>query len=265
MVGTMKQDRVLITGASSGIGEALALALARPGATLVLAGKDEPGVAHIASSCRERGAAVIPVVCDVVDASAMRCVIEGNAPLDLVFANAGVSYGTSTCGIEAPDQVRHTFAVNVDGVMNTVLPAVGVMLAQPPGPDGVRGRIAVTASIAAFLAYPHTPTYCASKAAVDTWTVATAANLRGRGVFLTSLCPGFVRTRMTAGNDFPMPGLMDAGTAARLILGGVAAGRRRVVFPGWMAAGSRIVGLMPARVREALLRRQPSKAPPEMP
>ena len=264
MVGTMKQDRVLITGASSGIGEALARALVRPGATLVLAGGDEAGVARIAAFCRERGATVIPAVCDVVDEAEMRRLVVGNGPLDLVFANAGVSYGTPASGIEAPEQVRRTFAVNVDGVMNTVLPAIGVMLAQAPGPDGMRGRIAVTASIAAFLAYPHTPSYCASKAAVDTWTVATAANLRGRGVLLTSLCPGFVRTRMTARNDFPMPGLVDAGVAARLILRGVAAGRRRVVFPGWMAVGSRIVGLMPTRAREAVLQRQPSKAPPEM-
>ena len=260
----MKHDRVLITGASSGIGEALARSLARPGVTLVLVGREDADVARVAACCRQRGAVAVEATCDVTDAAAMRRWIEDHGPLDLVFANAGVSYGTSLAGLEAAEQVRQTFAVNVDGVMNTVLPAIGVMLAQTPGPDGVRGRIAVTASIAAFLAYPHTPSYCASKAAVDTWTVATAANLRGRGVLLTSLCPGFVRTRMTAGNDFPMPGLIDAEDAARLILAGVSAGRRRVVFPGWMAAGSRLVGLMPTRAREALLRRQPSKAPPEM-
>ncbi len=260
----MKQDRVLITGASSGIGEAIACALARPGATLILAGRDEGGVARVAASCRDRGAIVRPAVGDVTDEDFMRRTVAGNGSLDLVFANAGVSYGTPPCGMESAEQVRRTFAVNLDGVMNTVLPAITLMMAQMPGDDGVRGRIAVTASVAAFLAYPNTPSYCASKAAVDTWTVATGANLRPHGVLLTSICPGFVRTRMTARNDFPMPGLMEASAASDRILRAVAAGRRRAVFPGWIAAGSRVVGLLPTRAREELLRRQPSKAPPAM-
>ena len=109
-----------------------------------------------------------------------------------------------------------------------------VMADQPADAGGVRGRIAAIASIAAFAPVPHAPAYCASKAAVDFWMVAGAADARRRGIVLTSVCPGYVRSGMTTHNDFPMPGLMDADSAARIILRGVAAGRTRVVFPWWI-------------------------------
>ncbi len=260
----MKQDRVLITGASSGIGEGLACALARPGATLVLIGLDTPRLDRVAAACRAKGAAVSAHPVDVTDGGAMALLLAGAAPLDLVFANAGVAYGTAKHGLEPACQVRRTLSVNIDGVMNTVLPALDMLLRQAPGPDGVRGRIVVTASVAAFLAYPNSPSYCASKAAIDIWTVATAANVAARGVLMTSICPGFVRTRMTECNDFPMPGLMEIEPAIRRILRGVTRGQRRVVFPGWIGCGSRLVALLPTRAREAILRRQPSKAPAPM-
>ena len=265
MFDDMKQDRILITGASSGIGEALARALARPGATLVLTGRDRPRLASSAAACRERGAEVHIHALDVTDRAGMDALVVASGPLDLVFANAGIAYGVSPDGRESAEQIRATFAVNIDGVMNTVLPALDLMLAQPPGDRGVRGRIAVIASMAALIPYPNTPSYCASKSAVDIWTVATAANTAGQGVLLTSICPGFVRTPMTERNDFPMPGLLDTDRAVELILKGVRSGRRRVVFPVGIGLGARLVGVLPARLREEILRRQPSKAPSSMP
>ena len=265
MFDDMKQDRILITGASSGIGEALARALARPGRTLILTGRHEARLEASAVACRARGAVVVTHLLDVTDADGMRRLVTGSAPLDLVFANAGVAYGVTADGAETAPQVRGTFAVNLDGVMNTVLPALDAMFDQEPGPDGVRGRIAVIASVAALIAYPNTPSYCASKAAVDVWTVATAANAGRRGVRMTSVCPGFVRTPMTASNDFPMPGLLEADAAVRLILQGVRRGRRRVVFPRSIGGGARLVGMLPARLREEILRRQPSTAPSPLP
>jgi short-subunit dehydrogenase len=133
------------------------------------------------------------------------------------------------------------------------------MLAQPPGRDGRRGSIAVIASIAAFVPGPTQPSYCASKAAVDRWTIATAAGLRGRGVILTSVCPGYIRTPMTAANPYPMPGLMEADRAAAIILRGVAAGRRRVAFPWWFALLARLVGGLPPGLSTRLLAVAPAK------
>ena len=221
----------LITGASSGIGEALALALAAPGVRLHLSGRDAKRLRAVAGACRARDATVLPMVIDVREAGAMAAWIGGAGQLDLVVANAGISAGTSDHAAESAAQTRAIFATNLDGVLNTVLPAMTVMAEQPLGPDGVRGCIAVIASIAAFVASPGAPAYCASKAAVDAWTVASAYGARQRGISLTSVCPGYVRTGMTAQNSFPMPGLMDAQRAARIILDGVAEGRVRVAFP----------------------------------
>lgn len=244
---------VLITGASGGIGRALAIACAGPGVVLHLGGRDAARLAQTEAVCRGRGAEVWARALDVTDAVGMAAWIAGAGRLDLVVANAGISGGTGRVQAETTGQTRAIFAVNVDGVLNTVLPAMEAMAAQPPDARGVRGRIAVVASIAAFLAAPGAPSYCAAKAAVDRWTVATAANARRQGILLTSICPGFVRTPMTDGNPYPMPGLMDADRAARIILRGIAAGRWRIVFPWWMGALARTLALLPPRMFAALM------------
>ncbi len=249
---------VLITGASSGIGRALALALAAPGATLHLGGRDGARLEATADACRARGAAVRPARVDVCDADGMAAWIAGAGRLDLVIANAGISAG-SFAGRETAAQARAIFAVNLDGMLNTALPALAALRAQPPGADGVRGRLAVIASIAALIPAPAAPSYAASKAAADAWTVATAPLARRDGVLLSSICPGFIRTPMTDGNRFPMPGLMDAERAARIILRGIAAGRVRVAFPWWMAAGARATALLPAGITGRMLSRGPRK------
>jgi NAD(P)-dependent dehydrogenase (short-subunit alcohol dehydrogenase family) len=262
MLATMaRYSSVLITGASSGIGAALAHELAAPGVTLHLSGREAGRLAAVAAACRARGAIAQDAVLDVTDAAAMAAWIAGCGRLDLVVANAGISAGAGEKAPESPAQTRAIFATNLDGVLNTVLPALDVMRGQPAGADAVRGRIAVIASIAAFVAGAAAPAYCASKAAVDTWTVATALGLRRDGIMLTSVCPGYIRTAMTARNRFPMPGLMNADRAARIILRGVAAGRIRVVFPWYMGLAARIGGLVPPRLVGAVMARLPAKEP----
>jgi short-subunit dehydrogenase len=238
---------VLITGASSGIGAALATTLAAPGCVLHLSARDAGRLEATAAACRAKGATVWPVAMDVRDAQAMAAWIGAAGSLDLVIANAGIAASGD------PNATREIFATNLDGALNTVLPALAAMRAQPVGPDGVRGRIAVIASIAAFLALPESPAYSASKAAIDNWTVGSARGARRDGIHLTSVCPGFIRTTMTARNAAPMPGLMTAERAAAIILRGIAAGRVRLAFPWWMAATTRIVGLLPPRLLGKLL------------
>ncbi len=198
---------------------------------------------------------------DVTDQALIERIVGGNGPFDLVFANAGVAYGIPADGIEPAAQIRHSFDVNLGGVLNTVLPAIESMRAQARGPDGMRGRIVVVASVAALIPYTNSPTYCASKAAIDVWAVGTAPNLAPHGIALTSVCPGFVRTPMTAPNDFPMPGIVDVDEAVRRILTRIEVAPRRIVFPFWIGVGARFVSLLPSAWREAILRRQPSKAP----
>jgi short-subunit dehydrogenase len=237
----------LITGASAGIGAALATALAAPGTVLHLSARDLNRLEATAAACRAKGATVFPRAIDVRDAAAMADWIAAAAPLDLAVANAGIAASGD------PNATRDIFATNLDGALNTMLPAMAAMRAQPPGADGLRGRIAVIASIAAFLAMPESPAYSASKAAIDNWTVASARSARKAGVQLTSVCPGFIRTAMTAKNTAPMPGLMTADQAAGIILRGIAAGRVRLAFPWWIATIARLAGLLPPRVLGKLL------------
>jgi NAD(P)-dependent dehydrogenase (short-subunit alcohol dehydrogenase family) len=253
---------VLLTGASSGIGRALAVALAAPGVTLHLGGRDLARLEAVAAECRAKGAIAEPRALSVTDGAAMGAWIEHAGPLDLVIANAGISGGTAGQAggtVENAAQTRAIFAINLDGMLNTVLPAMAAMALQPPDAAGLRGRIAVVASVAAFLPGPGAPAYCASKAAVDSWVVGTAPSARRMGIRMTSLCPGFIETPMTAGNDFPMPGIMSAERAAGLMLRAIRLDMTRYAFPGWIAAGARLAALLPAEWREAIASRFPAK------
>jgi NAD(P)-dependent dehydrogenase (short-subunit alcohol dehydrogenase family) len=261
----MKPTSILITGASGGIGHALATALAAPGVTLHLAGRDEGRLGHTEKDCAARGAIVRPQLIDVTEREAMAEWIGSVGPLDLVIANAGIAAGTGggkDYGLrECSEQVRAIFATNLDGVLNTILPSLDIMDRQMPDKDGIRGRIVSLASVASFLAFPGVPSYAASKAAVDYWTTATAPSARARGIIMTSVCPGFVESGMTANNAFPMPGLMSAERASRIILNAVASGKRRVTFPWWMGAGARLLQLLPPALTTIILARQKTMEP----
>jgi NAD(P)-dependent dehydrogenase (short-subunit alcohol dehydrogenase family) len=253
--------RAAITGASSGLGAALACELAAPGRTLHLAGRDPAHLAVTAAACRAAGATVTETTFDVTDAAAAAEWVRGTGGLDLLIANAGTSAGTGGSH-EAPDQVARIFAVNLTGALNTILPALEMMRAQPPGPGGLRGQIAAIASIAAFMASPGAPAYCASKAALQRWTEATDATARADGLRLHAICPGFIRTPMTAPNRFPMPFLMEPEDAARRTLSGIARGRARVAFPRALYAAARLGGVLPPAWLSRLPAKGDAPAPP---
>ncbi len=246
----------LVTGASSGIGRALALLLAREGATLHISGRNRARLDATAAACRARGAQVDARLLDVRDAGGMRDWIGGIARLDLAIANAGTAALNIFRGPETEADTAAIFATNVNGMLNTVQPAMELMRAQRPDASGVRGRVAVLASTAAFVAIPTAPAYCGSKAAVDSWVVGRAASARREGIRLTSICPGYVRTQLTSGNDFNMPGLMEPEDAAARILRAVAHGRVRAVFPWWMGFASRFGANLPAGSTARLLGRR---------
>jgi len=250
---------ILITGASAGIGEALALACAAPGITLHLGARNAARLSAVAEQCRARGAVVQDRIVDVRDREAMEAWVSGAGHLDLVIANAGIGAGSDDGLPESAAQVREVLAINLDGALNTMLPAMEVLKKQAISRSGQRGTIAGIASIAAFVPGPGAATYCAAKAALDRWTIATAPFARKLSIQLTSVCPGYVRTPLTADNRFPMPGLMDAGPAAEIILRGLAAGKRRVVFPWWVALLAQLVGSLPPAVATWILSRPPGK------
>lgn len=251
----MRPASILITGASSGLGRALAEAYAAPGVALFLGGRDVARLDAVAAACRDKGAVAYPAGIDVTDRDAMAAWVdhaEGVAPLDLVIANAGISGGTGGVS-DTAERDRRIFAVNVEGVMNTVLPALPPMRARR------RGQVAVMSSLAGFAGMASAPAYCASKAAVRLWGEGLRGWLAAEGVRVSVICPGFVETPLTAVNNFPMPLLMPPERAAALIVRGLAANRGRIAFPWPMLAAVRLLAALPPGLTEAVSRRLPKK------
>jgi short-subunit dehydrogenase len=246
---------VLITGASSGIGAALALAYARPGTLLSLGGRNQERLAEIAAQAEARGASVATAVVDVRDPEAVATwalAADDRAPLDLVIANAGISGGTHG-GPETAEQTRAIFDVNLGGVLNVALPVIPRMVARK------RGQIAIISSLAGFRGFPGAPAYSGSKAAVKAWGEALRADLAPHGVKVNVVMPGFIKSPMTDANDFPMPFLMPAHKAAEIIRRGLAANRARIAFPFPTAFIAWLFGALSPTIADPILRTLPKK------
>lgn len=263
----MQPRSILITGASSGIGAALAALYAAPGVTLHLGGRDRSRLSAVVERCRLLGANATGATIDVTDAEALGAWInaaDARAPLDLVIANAGVSTVTLGTGDDGPALTRRVFAINVDGVLNTVLPALERMRARPLPARGRwslagpwRGQIAIVSSLAGMRGMPGAPAYSASKAAEKAWGEALAVRLAPQGIAVSVVLPGFVDTPMTRGNYFRMAFVWPVDKAARVIRRGLARRKRRIVFPWPMYLGSWLVAALPIAIADRILARAP--------
>lgn len=249
---------VLITGASSGLGEALALQYAKEGCRLILGGRDPARLTAVADACQALGAEVHFQAGDVTAREIMHQWIIGadkRFPIDLLIANAGISGGTGGAVLASSLAAsHHIFNTNLNGVLNTVDPVLPRMLERG------HGQIALVSSLAGFAAWPGAPAYSASKAAVRFYGDALHARLKPEGIKVTVICPGFVKTRMTDTNPFPMPFLMSAEKAASLITHRLAVSNPpRIVFPWPTAFVSRALGLLPPTLSGWVLSRAPEK------
>lgn len=247
---------ILITGASSGLGAAMALHYARPGVTLHLTGRSTERLEKVEKVCVARGSRVHSAVLDVCHREAMANWIvhqDVQAPLDLVIANAGISAGTG--GLTEPEsQVRGIFAANVDGVLNTILPAIPLMQTRK------RGQLALMSSLAGIRGLPSSPAYSASKAAVRVYGEGLRGHLKKFGIEVSVICPGYVKTPMTEVNDFPMPFLMSAEKAARIIADGLARNRGRIAFPWQLYIPLWLATCLPTSWTDGFFAALPAKA-----
>ena len=219
---------IVITGASSGIGEALALDYAAPGVALALTGRDASRLQAVAAACRTKGATVEAGQIDVADRAALAewlVKVDDAHPVDLVIANAGISIDKDNSSLDDFSIVRKTLDVNVGGVLNTVEPLVGRMMARK------RGQIAVVSSLAGYIGLPYSASYNASKAAVRVWGESIRYVLKKSDIGVSVICPGFVISRMTAQAPFKMPFLMTSERASKIIRAGLARNKARIAFP----------------------------------
>jgi len=241
---------VVLTGASSGIGRALALAYAGRGAALSLIGRDGRRLDEVAAACQAHGAASVRAAAlDVRDAEALGTWLlacDDALGVDLVIANAGIGGG--------PGVTAHAiFAVNVLGVVATVQPLLPRLVTRR------QGTVVLMSSLAAFRAYPPAPAYAASKAAVRVWGQGLRARLCPHGVRVAILYPGFVDTELTRRNRFAMPLLMGAEKAAGIIVARLAGGHAEIAFPWPMALAARAAAFLPAGLADRLTRHIPPK------
>ena len=249
-------QNILITGGSSGIGEALALHYASTGTHLCLTGRNADRLETVAETCRGQGAVVRVERLDVTDAQAMADLIQDldsdESPLNLVIANAGISGGTAG-GMETTTQAQKIFDVNVSGVLNTVHPAIEVMRPRKTG------QIAIISSLAGFRGFPGAPAYSAGKAAVKAYDEALRGALRRDGIAVNVVCPGFVKSRITDANAFPMPFIMEGEKAARIIADGLQRNRTLIAFPWQMHLIMAFLAMLPAGLAGQVLGRLPEK------
>ena len=215
----------VITGASSGIGWAMAKELAAQGCRLGLLARRQDKLEALAQEIRAAGGTAAIAPADVANRQETVAAIHGLrrelGPVDLLIANAGIGLPTPLEPLNI-DQVELMFKVNTLGVIYAIEAVLPEMLERS------QGHLAAVSSLASYKGLPGESGYCASKAAVNVYMEGLRIQLRKRGIAVTTICPGFIKTPMTDVNEFRMPFLMDADRAARLIVR--ALGKKRKVF-----------------------------------
>lgn len=251
---TLPLENLVITGACGGLGRAMASAALARGARVALVGLNRPALEALAAGAPGRCAIYTP---DVSDGDAMQAMAQDwmarfGVP-DAVIANAGVAGGVDTAEASDLAVFRRILEINLLGVVTTFQPFVAPMRARG------RGMLAGVASISGWRGMPGNGAYCASKGGLIRYLQSLRAELRASGVRVCTISPGYLRTALTAGNRFVMPGLLEPDAAAVAILKALGQGREKLVLPrrtGWL---SRALDLLPDAWYDALLLRQPRK------
>jgi len=254
--------KVFITGASSGIGSALARQYAKQGAFLGLAARSGDQLQALAETLSSAGATRVHCYpLDVTDAVALRSAAEDfiarlGVP-DIVIANAGVSGGTLTEFADDLELIRRILEINVYGMAATFSPFIAAM--RQNAKAGKAGRLVGMASVAGIRGLPGAEAYSASKAAAITYLESLRLELRSSGVKVVAIVPGYIETPMTAVNPYRMPFLLPADEAARRFARAIERGTSYTVIPWQMGVVAKLLRLLPNALYDRLFANAPRK------
>ena len=245
------QKTAWITGASRGIGAALAAELASRGWSVVLTARDTARLQEVASMCRSSGAPEALVLeGDVTDRSGMREVAREATSqlghLDAVALNAGILEPFDVFDFD-PDVFRRHLDVHVMGAVNCIEAVLPLMLERKSG------TLLFVASLAGLTPLPKSAPYCAAKSALVSIAESLRIDLKGTGIHVVLANPGFVETDMTDNNEFPMPFMVAVDQAARILADAIERNKPEVSFPLPLALATKSLGMFPAALRRTLL------------
>ena len=242
----------MITGASSGIGRGLAKELARRGAAVGLVARRADTLKELQTEIETAGGRALAVAGDVRDSSSIKAasdtIANGLGPIDILVANAGI--GTSTDGSQVSgEEVANVISVNVIGAANSVSAVLPQMVERR------KGQLVVISSLAAYRGLPKSAAYCASKAAVSAFFESLRLDLAPKGIDVTIIHPGFIKTPLTAGRDAQMPFLMELDDAVRKIANAIERRKKSYAFPWQLATIVRAGMIMPIWMYDRISRR----------
>ncbi len=242
----------MITGASSGIGRGLALALAKRGAQVGLVARRAETLEQVAKEIEAGGGRALILPADVQDDQAMRRAADRlrdvAGPIDVLVANAGIAPTADSAELQ-PGNVADVLNVNVIGAANSVAAVTPEMIARG------QGQLVVISSLAAYRGLPKSAAYCASKAAVSAFFESLRLDLEPRGIDVTIIHPGFIKTPLNAGRKAKMPFLMELDAAVEKIVGAIEKRKRSYAFPWQLATIVRAGLLMPIPLYDWISRR----------
>ena len=225
----MIRRTILLTGASRGLGAALARLYADDDVHLILAARSVKGLETVAAQCVEAGATITPLALDLASPDSINDGLTRLADLptpDLVIANAGIFGGKDISGaLEPVDMQRVQIDTNLTGTIHLVDAVARRMM------DKGSGQIALLSSLAALQPQADSPAYSASKAGLAAYGEALGAYLADKGIFVSTICPGHIKTDQTAVHVGALPGLIEPEDAARMIRRGLERRKRRIIFP----------------------------------
>ncbi len=233
---------VIITGASSGIGRALAIEIGRHGAKLGLIARRAEVIDEVVREVEAAGGRAMALPADVQDADSISAAAvrlrSSIGPIDVLIANAGIGPTRDAANFSAAE-VSHVINVNVIGASNSVAAVIPEMVERGSG------QLVAISSLAAYRGLPRSAAYCASKAAVSAFFESLRLDLEPRGIDVTIIHPGFIKTPLTEGRDAQMPFLMELDDAVRKMVRAIEKRRKRYSFPWQLATIVRAGMLMP--------------------